>query len=217
MKVAARRWTLALLCALALSASAAVQEQADIRFHGRTYGYTFVALLDGPADAVRAVITDFDRQYRVNDNIRESRVLERYANGESKRRLLLRHCILVFCFDLDFVEHVRVSADEIVTTIIPAESTFTDGVARWHIQTVDATHTRISVTAEQTPRFWIPPVIGPIMLKHVFMTEVAETCANIERLAQAEHAAAAASRAHGNAPASAGTPSGTPTRTAREP
>ena len=93
-------------------------------------------------------------------------------------------------FDLDFVERVHESADDIVTTIIPAESTFTDGVARWHIETVDPNHTRVSVSAEQTPRFWIPPVIGPMMLKRVFLAEVAETCANIERIAQAEAVAA---------------------------
>ena len=134
---------------------------------------------------MHAVVTDFEHMKRVNDDIVESRVLTRYENGELKRLLKLRHCILLFCFDMDFVERVRESPGHITTTIVPEESTFVDGTANWQIEALDDGHTRISVSARQTPRFWIPPVLGPIVLKRVFMSEVAETCANIERIVNA--------------------------------
>ena len=184
---AARPWLYTVLaCALFLArnpAQAAETESAAISFSGHTYQYTFIARLNGSAAAVHEIVTDFDGMKRINDDIVESRVLTRYANGELKRQLKLRHCILVFCFDLNFVERVHESAGHVTTTIVPAESTFLDGTASWRIEALDATHTRISVDARQTPSFWIPPVIGPLILKRVFMAEVAETCANIERIA----------------------------------
>lgn len=168
---------------LCLPLEAAETERAEISFQGRTYQYTFVAIVKANAEDVHRVVTDFDHMKRVNDDIVESRVLHRYANGELKRLLKLRHCILVFCFDMDFVERVHESPGHLTTTMVPEESTFVDGTASWQIEALDASHTRVSVSARQTPRFWIPPVLGPIILKKVFMREVAETCANIERIA----------------------------------
>ena len=81
---------------------------------------------------------------------------------------------------------VRESPGHLTTTIVPEESTFFDGTANWQIEALGDGHTRISVSARQTPRFWIPPVLGPLLLKRVFMKEVAETCANIERIVSAD-------------------------------
>ena len=165
--------------------AAAETERAEISFEGRTYQYIFIARMRGDINAVHAVVTDYDHMQRINDDIVESRVLARYDNGELKRLLRLRHCILVFCFDMDFVERVRESPGHIITIVVPEESTFLDGTANWQLQALDGGYTRISVSARQTPRFWIPPVLGPMILKRVFMQEVAETCANIERIVNA--------------------------------
>ena len=170
------------LLLLCLPLQAADTERAEISFEGRTYQYTFIARLKGDARAVHAVVTDFDHMKRINDDIVESRVLHRYDNGELKRLLKLRHCILVFCFDMDFVERVQESPGHLTTTMVAEESTFLDGTASWQIEALEGGYTRVSVSARQTPRFWIPPVLGPIILKRVFMREVAETCANIERI-----------------------------------
>jgi hypothetical protein len=97
----------------------------------------------------------------------------------------LNHCVLVFCFDLVFVENVEMFDDgTITTTVIPAESNFRRGVAKWKVESLSAQSTRISVEAEQEPDFWIPPVIGPMIFKRAFMKEVRETASNIEREAR---------------------------------
>lgn len=182
-----RRAAAAAVLGLALAArgaAAGTTERAEIRFEGRTYSYTFTALLDGSSEAVRAVVTDYDRLGRINDDIIESRVLERYGPGHLKRVLRMKHCLLVFCFDFDFVETVEETGERIATTIVPQESNFEDGVAEWRIEPVGERATRITVHATQTPGFWIPPVIGPFLLKRVFIKEINETCVNIERLAQ---------------------------------
>lgn len=168
------------------SLAAAETERAEISFTGGTYHYVFIARVKGELNAVHAVVTDFDHMQRINDDIVASRVLTRYDNGELKRQLKLRHCILVFCFDMDFVERVRESPGHVTTTMVPEESTFLDGTAVWQLEALDGGYTRISVRARQTPRFWIPPLLGPMILKRVFMQEVAETCINIERIVNAD-------------------------------
>jgi len=180
------RLLLALAVCVALSslARAARTERAEIAFFAGSYQYTFVAIIEGTPAVVHDIVTDYDHYARINDDVTASRVLERYPNGDLKRLLAVKQCILVFCFDLTFVEHVTAKLGHIVTTIVPGESSFESGSAAWQIEAVDATHTRISVHARQTPNFWIPPVIGPLLLEREFRREIAETCANIERLAR---------------------------------
>jgi hypothetical protein len=163
-------------------APACETEKAEISFRGNTYSYTFSTVVIGTDTAVRALVTDYDHLDRINDNITESRVIERYSPDSLKRLLRLKRCILMFCFKLRFVEHVTETAAAIKTTIIPAESTFHDGTAEWLIEPLEAGRTRMILRATQTPKLWIPPLIGPLVLKRVFVQEVHDTCTNIERL-----------------------------------
>jgi len=179
----------AVLLALCATVSAFDDEQAEVAFHGDSYAYSFSAVLDGSLAAVRDVVVDYDRLARVNDSITDSRVLSREGPDTLTRLLALRHCLLFFCFDMRFVERVHIEAGDpltiVRTRILPADSTFRDGVAEWRLEALDAGRTRMTLSATQTPDFWIPPVIGPLILKGVFVREVRETCANIERLAAA--------------------------------
>ena len=104
-----------------------------------------------------------------------------YADGAHKRKLLVEQCILVFCFDLHFIEKVEaIGRQEFLATIIPEESNFRRGTARWQLEPLGTQRTRLRVMAEQEPDFWIPPVIGPAIIKRVFRKEIEETTKNIE-------------------------------------
>ena len=169
---------------MSVTAFAGVTERAEINYKRGTFNLTFIALIEGSSDAVRAIVTDYERMHQLNKHITESRVIERYGPNTLKRALVMKYCILIFCFDMDFVENVEETPDTVTTTIIPEESTFKDGIAVWRIESVDATHTRMSVIATNTPRFWIPPLIGPMILKRAFLKEARATGANLERIAK---------------------------------
>lgn len=179
------------LCAFAVAihslpaAVASEVHESSIYFEGRTYHYRFAVDVEAPLEAVRAVVTDYDNLQRINNDVVQSLVLERYDEQRLKRRMWINHCLLVFCFDLYFVENVDLLDDgRIRTTIIPAESNFSHGQSVWRLEPLGETTTRISVEANQTPDFWIPPVIGPLVFKRAFVREVRETGRNIEREAQ---------------------------------
>lgn len=173
-----------LLLASTLAASAAQTEKAEIYFSGRTYQYTFVSVLAATRASVHGIATDYDNLARINDSIVVSRVLERHSPDKLRRLLELKQCILLICFDLVFVEDVDVRPERVETTIVPGASTFLEGTAVWRFEALDDGRTRVTVTAMQTPDFWIPPVLGPLVLKRAFLREIAETSANLERYAQ---------------------------------
>jgi hypothetical protein len=183
------RLAAAALALLAATATAVEMERADIDFNRGTYRYTFTSVIEGSSDAVRAVASDYDRLYRINDNIVESRVIARYGPQSLKRLVRMHYCIFVFCFDLNFVEKVDETPDKIVATIVPEESSFEGGVAEWRVEAIDSARCRMSINAWQKPSFWIPPVIGPLVLKRVLLKEARETSANIEHIIQSEAAA----------------------------
>jgi hypothetical protein len=181
------RLPIGLLIVLSAFNNAAASEvtQAEITFVGNAYHYQFSVEIQAPIEAVREVVTDYDNLKRINNDVIQSEVLERYDAHRIKRRLWLNHCVFVFCFDLYFVEDIEHFEDgTITTTVIPAESNFRRGHSTWRIESVSEAVTRISVDAEQEPDFWIPPVIGPIIFRRAFTKEVRETAVKIEREAQ---------------------------------
>lgn len=178
--------TFLLVSAAATHAQAHEPLTATIAFADGTYHYTFGTVVDAPLSAVRAIVTDYEHQQRLNDSITESRVLARFADGSLKRLLRLEQCVVGICFTLNYVEMVVEEDKLVTTTIVPGEGNFRDGVVRWQFDAQPDGRTRVTVDARQTPDFWIPPVIGPWVLERVYRREVRETCDNITRLLATE-------------------------------
>ena len=62
---------------------------------------------------------------------------------------------------------------------------FRRGDTLWRVTAIDEHRTLVSMQADQEPEFWIPPIIGPLLIKHSFVSEVHETVDKLERLANA--------------------------------
>jgi hypothetical protein len=183
------RFAACALAALAPPLPASTIEHAEFRYADHAYHYRFTARLEARADAVRRVMTNFDALARINDDIIVSRVLATYDAQHVKRQLLMKHCLLVFCFDLDFVEQIEFRDDgDIVTTIVPGEGNFRRGETVWRIEGIEGGGTRVTSSSMQEPAFFIPPVIGPLLMKRSFLREIAETTRRLEILAREEPA-----------------------------
>ena len=170
---------------LLIPAFAGVTEQAAFRYENGFLDYQFSASLEGSNKTVYDVITDYDHLERLNNHIYESRILTRYGPYSLKRLIEMKYCVLRFCFNLTFVETVEETADTVTATIVPEESTFKKGFVEWRIVPVSESHTRLEVRAKQAPDFWIPPLIGPAILKRLFLQEVRDTVTNLERVVKA--------------------------------
>ncbi len=153
--------------------------------HGDRYRLAMRMNLEMPARELRAIITDYAHLARLNPAIVESKVLAR-KDGVTRVRTVVRGCIAFFCFDVHQVQDVRARADgEIVAVTVPALSDFRYGLARWRIVPRGAHACRLDLEAVIVPSFWVPPIIGPWLIRHKMRDEALRTAATLERLASA--------------------------------
>lgn len=179
---------LAAACALLALAAVAPADAAtvletQVSHSDNVYRIRFAVVIDAPLERVRAVMTDFAQLTKLTDTLIESEVLTRSA-GKQRIRVVFRTCVLFFCKQMRKTEDVEtLSNGDIVTVAVPAESDFHRAEARWHLAG-DAVATRVEYDAEMEPRFFVPPLIGPALVKSKIRRELIATAGNLERLAQ---------------------------------
>jgi len=178
------------LCALMLfipAASIAGEILASSVTHadGR-YDLTITARINAPRDAVLRAITDYSNLAAINPDIEVSELLGTTPDGVSTVRTVIHVCILVFCKRVQQLQQVtRPRADTIEAVIVPEGSDFRSGFARWQLASISAMTTELQFTETFEPDFWVPPLIGPWLIRRKLVGEVAETLMYIE----AQHAA----------------------------
>lgn len=134
-------------------------------------------------EPVYALVTDYERLNRISEILVETSLLSEADAEIKRRRLVTRICILFFCFKARMVEDVWEEETSIITKIIPEQSDYEYGKTEWHINVVDGGHSRIRLFSELKPDFWIPPFIGPFLMKQKMMSEAKKTINRIEELA----------------------------------
>jgi hypothetical protein len=179
-----RRLAPALFLSCALSVQAGQVSRAEVGHDSGTYSLLLDVELDADLASVYAIATDFDRLYRISPTIIESVRLQPPGPGLERRRMVLRTCILFFCFNADFVEDAEIVDRTIITTIVPGESDFRSGRTVWTMSSRGPGLSRIVLESTIVPAFWIPPVIGPWILKNKMLQEGRVTIERIEALAR---------------------------------
>jgi hypothetical protein len=156
---------------------------AEVSYKKGSYEVAVEMLQQAPPAAVTAVLLDHENLHRISESFTESVVLSTDDNGRSRRRLHIKTCIALFCFDMDMVEDVEINSEgTILTTIIPELSGFDSGHARWQIAANDS-GSRLHFSSKRDPSFWIPPIVGPWILKRKVISETTASCHMIETIA----------------------------------
>lgn len=180
VRVVAALW---LLHAAAVGAGEVVEivvERSDAR-----YRVVIDARFDAPVERVRGLLTDFPHLGRINDSIRHSEVLATLSPQRHRVRTEARVCVALLCKDIAQVQDVAVLPNgDLEATVRPADSDFRYGAAYWEFRAQGAaTHMRFR--SEIEPAFWVPPLIGPWLIRRALHAEATKTIANLERLAEA--------------------------------
>lgn len=174
---------LCLACPLRLCAgqveSGAVQEQEGV------YTLHLTAVLDADRDKVFALIADHGGLHRLSHVIVQSGLLVPPVPGGVRRRLMLHVCILVFCFKGPLAEDIGERSPELMTTtVVPELSDFKSGRSEWRLAALGHRSTRIRLDYQLEPAFWVPPVIGPWLIKRKMLNIAREAIEHIETLAE---------------------------------
>jgi hypothetical protein len=159
------RKTCLLLLLCSLTAAAAEIRSVDVDSVDGRYVMHSEVWLDAGVEAVYSVFLDYDLSVQFSNAIVESRNIEPDDSG--RRRFYIRNqgCVLKFCASFErygFIEHdpyLLISA-----TIDPETSDFHVSNESWAFRP-EGDGTIVNYAIEFEPKFWVPPVVGPYILK----------------------------------------------------
>ena len=174
------------LCVLLSTTLAGAAEIRTFRCDREAERYHVVSetFIDAPVDAVFAVLIDYDHYDRISSVFQESRYLERNPDGSGVVYTKARGCVAFFCTTVERVERLEVvPGAEIVATVIPEQSDARYSRAQWRLEP-DGQGTLLHYELEMEPDFWIPPLIGPPMVRHALRQGGARAATRIENLAR---------------------------------
>lgn len=181
------RWALAAVAAGACLAGSVVHpasiELLDVTRERGVYELVVHTHMDAPAEAIFDVLVDYDRLYRISSVYKETRYLEPAEDGTPQVYTRMAGCMMFYCMNMRRVERLEAEAPRYIRTeTLPEESDFKYARSEW---TFEPEHggTRVTYTLEMEPDFFVPPVIGPWVLKRTLLRGGSRVIERIERLA----------------------------------
>jgi hypothetical protein len=150
------------------------------------YGLTSEALFGASQEDLYAVLTDYELFEKFTSAIVESRNLEPGADGRPRFYTRMEGCILFYC--KNFVRNgylLLTPKHDIVAIADPDESDFEYSRERWRLSS-EGEGTLLIYEFEMEPSFWVPPVVGPYLIKRVLQKGAGRALNRIEALARGE-------------------------------
>ncbi len=178
-------WRLVIFAGLWSLASAAAGELESVSVEQAGRGYKIEAVMQVRAkpETVMAILIDHKALADISDMLVRVHASPG-TTGVMRRRLNFHACLLSFCLPFQITDVVRHSGpNRIHSNIIPEQSDFSDGITRWTVEAAGKMQSRIHFYAEMQPDFWVPPLIGPALIKAKLTTEIRASIATIERMA----------------------------------
>jgi hypothetical protein len=100
----------------------------------------------------------------------------------------MRACVLFLCKTVRRVQDVALQPNgDITASAVPALSDFSRAEEHWRI-IPQGSGTRIHYDAQLVPDFFVPPMLGPWLLKRAIRRDLLGAAARIESLAAVPHA-----------------------------
>jgi uncharacterized protein YndB with AHSA1/START domain len=175
-----RRFLCCALLAVPLLSRAGGVLDSYVSYEAGVYSLSIEALIDAPAGMVYRLITDYDHLYEINPAIRESRILRTYSPVKHRIRTVTRVCVLFYCRDVtESQDMVQSPGYTIDADILPQNSDFHRGRGQWRL-TAEGDATVMHFHAELVPAFFLPPLIGPWLIRREMVNQITEIVMIIE-------------------------------------
>lgn len=156
----------------------------EVSRDGDVYRMNADVYLDAPLPQVYRVLTDYNHLTRISRVIRRSRLLERPDTHTALVYVESRACVLFFCHTIEETQKVVESPPANLSAVaIPELSNVKHAESGWHLQ-VEGQGTRMQWKLTIEPEFWIPPLIGPALVKSQLRAEGEFSARGIEKLAR---------------------------------
>ncbi len=178
----------ALAALLLQAAHAAELRDLVVGYDGDVYTVNSVVWFDAPPHAVYEVFADWDLSPQFSSAIVEAGNIAADQNGRRGYFVTNRGCFLFYCRSVERRGTVEATpVTELTASADPAVSDFDLSEERWIFESEDD-GTRVSYSLRMTPSFWVPPLIGPYVIKRKLREDGGEALERIEAIAQARAA-----------------------------
>jgi hypothetical protein len=173
---------------MAAAAHAGEVMDTQVTNDGGHYAVRFDVRLAASPERIKRYLTDYAHYADYFSSVRESQVLTHEPDGAMRVRLVFYSCVIFFCRDVTFVKDISETPDgAIVARIVPAQSDFSEATEQWRISPDDG-QTRLQYRAALVPTFFVPPVIGPWLLKLKIRDSLESGADKLEALARGDAA-----------------------------
>jgi len=194
--VVPRRWmarccALIALSCLAMQAHAAQVLAVQVTRDGARFVIGMHIAIDAAPPAVFRALQDYSAMMRYNADLRAVHVQPTGTPGSVRLFTAVHTCVLIFCKTMHQEQLMTAVADAdggvLEAKLLPHGGDFKAGQARWAVRacrTVRAISC-LDVSITLVPAFWVPPVIGPWVVRRKMDEEARRTAAGLQQTARA--------------------------------
>lgn len=143
---------------------------------------------DASLEQIYATFRDWDLSSKFSSVVVESRDLEPDETGQPGFYSRNRACVWFFCQTFERYGYIDAEPHEFIeATADPERSDFHLSVERWEFEPEEH-GTLVTYELEMKPKFWIPPLIGPAIVKSKLRKGSADAIDRIDAIAQEQPA-----------------------------
>jgi hypothetical protein len=177
---------LSILASLLLAGTAAAAELRDINVEHSKGRYTVYSVVwfDATVEQVFEVFRQWDLSTKFSSAIVESRDIAADEHGRPQYYVRNQGCLLFFCKSFVRQGYVELEVNQVLRAYADPEiSDFRLSNETWTFAR-EGSGTTVSYHLEMEPKFWVPPGIGPYLIKRKFKNNGGEAIDRIEAIAQ---------------------------------
>lgn len=185
-----RFWLAIALSWLAMPAHAAQVLDVRVTRDGGRFLIGMRITIDAPPPAVFRALQDYSAMIRYNPDLRSVRIQSTGVPGRVRLFTAVHTCVLIFCKTMHQEQIMTAVADGnggiLEAKLLPHGGDFKAGSGRWTVGACPAVAsiTCLDARIELVPAFWVPPVIGPWVIRRKMLEEARRTGAGLELVAQ---------------------------------
>lgn len=178
------------LFVLSPTADAAEIIHADVVFVEDSYEVNFAIIMKGDFEQLKQIVTDYPKFSSISPTVTSSRVISGRSGRAARIELMLRPCIfVVFCKTITKVSDTLIddAGARVRFLAVPELSDFHE--ARETITLVDEPGSKVPsirfvYSAVLKPKFFVPPFIGPWLIRRYIVNDLKITSARTEQILQ---------------------------------
>ena len=183
-----RHLLIASLVCFSVLSSAGEIKYAHVEYEGNDYRLDLTMQVEAGQQGILALLMDHENFHELSDVMIESGLVQDAPEDKTRRRIVVETCIVFFCFKVVMVEDLEQFSDgRILAIMVPEESDFKYGRTEWQIEPLGPSRSEFKYRFQLQPDFWVPPAIGPFILKRKMVSEAQDSILRMESLAAGAH------------------------------